>query len=101
MNKADLIDYVSEQTQLSKADATRALDAMVDGICSGLTQNGEVRLSGFGTFSISSRAARTGRNPRTGEEIQIAASKNAKFKAAKSLQDSVNDNKAGSKKKSA
>lgn len=100
MNKNDLIAYVAESAELSKADATRAVDAMIEGITEGLKSNGEVRLVGFGTFMISQRAATTGRNPRTGEEIKIAATKNAKFKAGKQLKDSVNDN-AGSSKKSA
>ncbi|HRJ12527.1 MAG TPA: HU family DNA-binding protein [Alphaproteobacteria bacterium] len=100
MNKNDLIAYVAEATELTKADATRAIDAMIDGITEGLKTAGEVRLVGFGTFLVSQRAATTGRNPRTGEEIKIAATKNAKFKAGKQLKDSVNDN-AGSAKKSA
>lgn len=95
MNKNDLIAYVAENAELSKTDATRAIDAMIDGITEGLKSAGEVRLVGFGTFTVSQRAATTGRNPRTGEEIKIAATKNAKFKAGKQLKDSVNDN-AGS-----
>lgn len=98
MNKVDLINYISEQTELSKADATRALEAMIDGITTGLQQNGEVKLVGFGTFMVSQSAARTGRNPRTGEEIKIAASKSPKFKAGKQLKDSVNDNGSSGKK---
>ncbi len=99
MNKNDLIAYVAETAEMSKTDATRAVDAMIDGITNGLKENGEVRLVGFGTFMVTQRAASTGRNPRTGEEIKIAATKNAKFKAGKQLKDSVNDN-AGSASKS-
>jgi len=100
MNKNDLVAYIAEETELTKTDATRALDAVIDGITAGLKQNGEVRLVGFGTFMVSQRAATTGRNPRTGESITIKATKQAKFKAGKQLKDSVNDNKtAGTKKK--
>jgi DNA-binding protein HU-beta len=97
MNKNDLVAYIAEETELSKTDAARALDAMIDGITTGLKQNGEVRLVGFGTFIVSQRAATTGRNPRTGEEIKIAATKSAKFKAGKQLKDSVNDNSTATK----
>ncbi len=101
MNKNDLVTYIAETAELTKTDATRALDAVIDGITAGLKQNGEVRLVGFGTFIVSERSATTGRNPRTGEEIKIAASKRAKFKAGKQLQDSVNDNRSASAKKKA
>jgi len=93
MNKNDLVAYVADETELTKADATRALDAVIEGITTGLRKNGEVRLVGFGTFLVSQRAATTGRNPRTGETIKIKASKQAKFKAGKQLKDSVNDNR--------
>jgi DNA-binding protein HU-beta len=92
MNKNDLVAYIAEETELTKTDAARALEAVIDGITTGLKQNGEVRLVGFGTFLVSQRAATTGRNPRTGEEISIKATKSAKFKAGKQLKDNVNDN---------
>jgi len=101
MNKNDLVAYVAEETELTKADATRALDAVIEGITAGLKKNGEVRLVGFGTFLVSQRAATTGRNPRTGEAIKIKASKQAKFKAGKQLKDSVNDNRSSTAKKKA
>lgn len=75
---------------MSKADAAKAVDAVLDSIAGSLSSGKEVRLVGFGTFSVASRAATTGRNPRTGEAIQIPASKQPKFKAGKGLKDSVN-----------
>ena len=90
MNKSDLIDAIADSAGLSKADAGRALDATVDTITSALKGGQSVSLVGFGTFSVRDRAARTGRNPRTGETIQIAASKNPAFKAGKALKDAVN-----------
>ena len=90
MNKAELIDVVAAKTDLSKADAGRALEACLNAISEELKNDGSVALIGFGTFSVSHRAATTGRNPRTGEAIQIAASKNAKFKSGKGLKDAVN-----------
>ncbi len=90
MNKSDLIDAIAESAGLSKADAGRALDAAVDAITGALKKGQSVSLVGFGTFSVRDRAARTGRNPRTGETIQIAASKNPAFKAGKALKDAVN-----------
>ena len=90
MNKNDLIAAVAEKTGLSKGDATKAVDGVLDTIENQLTQGGDVRLVGFGTFSVSDRAASEGRNPRTGEKIQIPASKQPKFKAGKGLKDSVN-----------
>ncbi len=90
MNKNDLIAKVAEAADLSKADATRAVDSMFDTITSSLTGGDEVRLVGFGTFSVSHRAASTGRNPRTGEPMQIPASIQPKFKAGKGLKDAVN-----------
>ncbi len=98
MNKNDLVAYIADEAELTKTDATRALDAVIDGITAGLKQNGEVRLVGFGTFLVTQRSATTGRNPRTGETIKIKASKQAKFKAGKQLKDSVNDNKSAKKK---
>jgi DNA-binding protein HU-beta len=90
MNKSDLVDAIADSAGLSKADAGRALDAVVDSITSALKGGNSVSLVGFGTFSVRDRAARAGRNPRTGETIQIAASKNPAFKAGKALKDAVN-----------
>lgn len=90
MNKNDLIAGVADSTGLSKADAGRAVDSVFDTISSALAGGDEVRLVGFGTFSVAHRAASEGRNPRTGERIQIPASKQPKFKAGKALKDSVN-----------
>ncbi len=90
MNKAELIDAVSGQTGLQKADATRAVDAVFDSISSALKSGDTVSLLGFGTFVVKARAARAGRNPRTGETIEIAASKVPGFKAGKGLKDAVN-----------
>jgi DNA-binding protein HU-beta len=90
MNKNDLIGEVASAAGLSKADATKAVDAVFDNIAGALGNGGEVRLVGFGTFSVSHRKATTGRNPRTGEAIQIKASNQPKFKAGKALKDAVN-----------
>ncbi len=90
MNKNDLISQVADDAGLSKADATKAVDAVFDNIAGTLSKKGEVRLVGFGTFSVSHRKATTGRNPRTGETIQIKASNQPKFKAGKALKDAVN-----------
>ena len=90
MNKSDLVDAIAESAGLSKADAGRAVDAFVDTVTSALKSGQSVSLVGFGTFSVRDRAARTGRNPRTGETIEIAASKNPAFKAGKALKDAVN-----------
>lgn len=90
MNKAELIDAVADGADISKADATRAVDAVVDKITSALKSGDQVTLVGFGTFSVKDRAARTGRNPRTGEPIDIPASKVPGFKAGKALKDAVN-----------
>ena len=90
MNKNDLISQVADDAGLSKADATKAVDAVFDNIAGTLSKKGEVRLVGFGTFSVSHRKATTGRNPRTGESIQIKASNQPKFKAGKALKDAVN-----------
>ncbi len=90
MNKAEVIDCIAEGCSLSKAEAGRALEAFC-GAVSGALQNGDsVQLVGFGTFSVRERGARTGRNPQTGETIQIKASKNVGFKAGKALKDSLN-----------
>jgi len=90
MNKAELIDAVAESADLSKASAGRSVDAAIAAITNSLKQGDNVTLVGFGTFSVRHRAARTGRNPRTGEEIQIKASKVPGFKAGKALKDAIN-----------
>ena len=90
MNKADFIASVADNAELSKADAGRAVDAMVETITKALKKGDSVTRVGFGTFSIRKRAARTGRNPRTGQQIKIKASKNPAFKAGKALKDAVN-----------
>lgn len=90
MNKSELIDAVADDTGLTKADAGRALDAITDTIAKALQQGNTVSLVGFGTFTVRHRAARTGRNPRTGETIKIKASNNPAFKAGKALKDAVN-----------
>lgn len=90
MNKSELIDAVAAAADLSKASAGRALDAMVDSVTNALKDGDQVVLVGFGTFSVKERAARTGRNPQTGEPIEIAAAKVPSFKAGKALKDAVN-----------
>ena len=90
MNKAELIDAVADSADISKAAAARAVDGMVTAITGALQSGDQVAMIGFGTFSVKDRAARTGRNPRTGEAIQIKASKNPVFKAGKALKDAVN-----------
>ena len=90
MNKGDLIDSVANQADLSKADAGRAVDAVLDAITGTLMRGDKVTLPGFGTFSTSKRAARTGRNPSTGETIKIKAKTVAKFKAGSKLTEAVN-----------
>lgn len=90
MNKTDLIDAIAEKADISKAAAGRALDAVTSSITQALKAGDSLTLVGFGTWSVTSRAARKGRNPQTGEEIQIAASKNPTFKAGKQLKEAVN-----------
>ena len=90
MNKNDLVAAVADSTGLSKADCTKAVDGVFDAITDSLKAGTEIRLVGFGTFSVSRRAASQGRNPRTGEPIQIPASNQPKFKAGKGLKDAVN-----------
>jgi DNA-binding protein HU-beta len=90
VNKNDLVVQVSESAGLSKVDSSKAVDAVFDSITSSLKKGTEVRLVGFGTFSVSNRRASKGRNPRTGEVIDIPASKRPKFTAGKSLKDAVN-----------
>lgn len=90
MNKSELIDAIAATADLPKAAAGRALDAMVEAVTNALKEGDQVVLVGFGTFSVKDRAARTGRNPQTGEPIQIAAAKIPSFKAGKALRDAVN-----------
>ncbi len=90
MNKNEFIDRVADLSNMSKADATRAVDAVFDAITSALKKGDDVRLVGFGTFSAAKRKAREGRNPRTGETIQIPASTQPKFSAGKGLKDALN-----------
>jgi DNA-binding protein HU-beta len=90
VNKNDLISVVADKAGLSKTDAAKAVDAVFDGIEAALKQSGEFRNVGFGTFHVVARAASVGRNPRTGEEIKIPASKQVKFKAGAGLKSSVN-----------
>ena len=90
MNKNELIDAVATATELKKSDAVKAVDSVFDTITTALKKGDEVRLVGFGTFSVSAREASEGRNPRTGEKIQIAASKQAKFKPGKTLKEELN-----------
>lgn len=90
MNKAQLVEKIAADAEISKAAAVRALDAFTGAVSTSLKDGNSVALVGFGTFSVKARAARTGRNPQTGEEIQIAAANIPTFKAGKGLKDSVN-----------
>ena len=90
MKKSELIESVASSAGLSKADAQRAVEAVVDSIADSLRQGDQVTIVGFGTFLVRERGARTGRNPRTGETIDIAASRVPAFKAGKSLKESLN-----------
>lgn len=90
MNKSELIEVVAQSADLSKAAASRAIDAFVASVTDALKEGDPVTLVGFGTFTVRERAARTGRNPRTGESITIPASKTPGFKAGKALKDAVN-----------
>ena len=90
MTKAELVEFVAEQADLTKADAARALDAVVAGVTKGLKKQGKVTLVGFGTFTAKKRAARTGRNPQTGAEVKIAARVVPGFKAGSKLKDALN-----------
>ena len=90
MNKNELIDAIADEADLSKASAGRALDAAINAITAALKNQDTVSLVGFGTFSVKHRAAREGRNPRSGDTIQIAASNAPAFKAGKALKDAVN-----------
>jgi len=90
VNKQELIENIAASADITKAAVGRALDSMIDSISDSLKKGDSVVLVGFGTFSVRERAARTGRNPQTGEEIQIAAAKVPAFKAGKALKDAVN-----------
>ena len=90
MNKAELVAAMAEQTNLSKKDAEAALKAFIDVVSEELKKGEKIQLVGFGTFEVSERAAREGRNPQTGEAMTIAASKTPKFKAGKALKDMLN-----------
>ncbi len=90
MNKAQLIDAMASEANLTKADAKKALDAFIKTTADTLKAGDKVSLVGFGAFSVTERSARTGRNPKTGEEMQIPAKKVVKFKAGSELSDSVN-----------
>ncbi|MEO5338330.1 MAG: HU family DNA-binding protein [Magnetospirillum sp. WYHS-4] len=90
MNKNDLVAAVATGAEMSKADAAKAVDAVFEAITAALKKGNDVRLVGFGTFSVVKRAATQGRNPRTGQTIKIPASKQPKFKAGKALKDAVN-----------
>lgn len=91
MNKSDLINSVAEKSELTKKDATKAVDAVLETIMDTLKDGEKVQLIGFGTFEVRDRAARKGRNPQTGEEIQIPASKVPAFRAGKALRDAVKE----------
>ena len=90
MNKTELVAAISEKTELTKKDSEKALKALIDVVAEELKKGEKVQLVGFGTFEVSERAARTGKNPQTGAEIKIAACKAPKFKAGNALKDAVN-----------
>jgi len=90
MNKTELVNAIAEESGLTKADAARAFDATLISVTNALKSGDSISLIGFGTFSVKERSARTGRNPQTGETIQIKASKIPSFKAGKTLKDAVN-----------
>jgi len=90
MNKQELVSAMAEKSGLTKASSEKALNAFVESVKGTMKKGESVQLVGFGTFSVSKRAARTGRNPQTGKEIKIAAKKVAKFKAGKALDETVN-----------
>ncbi len=91
MTKADLIEGLSNKLGMNKNDAEKAVNIMLDDIINALKAGERVNISGFGTFAVSAREARTGRNPKTGESIEISASRSAKFKPGKQLKDSLNE----------
>ncbi len=90
MNKSELIDAIADSADLTKADASRALDGFINAVTDALKSGDQVALVGFGTFAVKERAERKGRNPQTGAEITIKAAKTPSFKAGKSLKDAVN-----------
>ncbi len=90
MNKSELIEHIANQADISKAAATRALEAFLGGVTKSLKKGDSVTLVGFGTFAVTKRAARTGRNPRTGAAIKLKAAKVPKFRAGKALKDALN-----------
>jgi DNA-binding protein HU-beta len=90
MNKTELIDHIAASAEIPKVTATRALDAVLKAVTITLKDSGSVTLAGFGTFSVGKRAARTGRNPRTGDQIRIAAAQVPKFRPGKALKDAIN-----------
>ena len=90
MNKKELVEFIADKVDLTKADAERALEAFVEAVTTTLKKKDSVVLTGFGTFSVSERAAREARNPRTGEMVKVAARTAPKFKAGKKLKDAVN-----------
>ena len=98
MTKAELVTMVAEKADLTKKDAEKAISAVVDSISETLAKGEKIQLVGFGTFEVAERAARTGKNPQTGEAIKIPASKAPKFKAGKALKDVVNTPAAPAKK---
>lgn len=97
MNKGELVTELAKKTELSRKDAEKALNAFVDTVSDSLAKGDKIQLIGFGTFEVKNRPARVARNPRTGEEIKIAASKAPVFKAGKGLKDKVNTKKKGKK----
>ena len=99
MNKADLVAKVAEKSGVTKKDAEKAVAGIFAAVQEALVAGGKVQVLGFGTFEVKERAARTGRNPQTGEELQIAASKNPSFKPGKALKEAVNVKPAKGKKK--
>lgn len=98
MNKAELIAAIAEKAEINKSKAAAALDTFIGSVVSALRSGDKVTLVGFGTFSVATRGARTGRNPRDGQKIKIAAKKVAKFKPGKKLADDVNGKKVKAKK---
>nr|WP_153100350.1 HU family DNA-binding protein [Paraburkholderia hayleyella] len=90
MNKTEMIDHIAQRAEISKAAAGRALEAIIGGVKTTLKKGGSVTLVGFGTFAVSTRVARTGRNPRTGAEIKIRAAAVPKFRPGKALKDALN-----------
>jgi DNA-binding protein HU-beta len=90
VNKSELVDHIAQEADISKAAAARALEAVVSGVIAALQKDDTVAIAGFGTFAVSTREARTGRNPRTGESIEIDAAKVPKFRPGKALKDALN-----------